>query len=71
MTACDRGVLLQAQLFREAQESVKNKPPSASINTFLTLAASPGRDHCPVMAWSHAAAVLPPRGHGDFLTVVL
>ena len=71
MTGCDKGVLLQAQLFREVQESVKNKPRSANLGTFLPLAVIPGRDHCLVTACSHAGAVLPPRGCGDFLTVML
>lgn len=65
MTGCDKGVLPQAQPFREVQKSVKNKPRSLPA-----LAVLPARDPCLVTARAHAKALLPPGGCGDFLTAM-
>lgn len=43
VTGCDKGVLLQAQLFREVQEPVRNECRPASLGTLAALAAAPGR----------------------------
>lgn len=71
MTGCDKNVLLQAQLSREVQKLVKNKPCSANLGTFLTLAAISGKDISLVAACSRARAMFCSRGCGDFPTVVL
>lgn len=64
VTGCDKGVLLQAQLFREAQKSVKNEPRSANLGALPALAAVPGGRG----AWSPPART---RGRRDSLTLVL